>query len=149
MPAEQKYTIKRVQTFGKKKTSIAVANVRKAKQCQIRINGVPLFQILPETLRAKILETVHLVGSHKFSRLKFDVTVRGGGPVAQSYAARQAIAKGLVAFYQKYSNEVDKAAIKNKYLENDRSLLVADPRRAEAKKWGKHSARSRFTKSYR
>ena len=150
MPTEKaKYTIKRVQTFGKKKTAIAVANVRKAKQCQIRVNGVPLFQIMPETLRAKILETVHVVGSHKFSRLKFDVTVRGGGPVCQAYAARQAIAKGLIAFYQKYSNEIEKSALKSKYLDNDRSLLVADPRRAESKKWGKHSARSRFTKSYR
>ena len=61
----------------------------------------------------------------------------------------QAIAKGLVAFHQKYSNEIVKSSIKNRYLEYDRSLLVADPRRAEAKKWGKHSARSRFTKSYR
>ncbi len=147
--AKPKYAIKRVQVFGKKKTAIAVAQVRKAAQSQIRVNGIPLFQILPETLRAKVLEPIHVVGSSKFSRLRFDITVRGGGPVCQAYAARQAIAKGLVAYYQKFSNEIEKAQIKDKYLEFDRSLLVADYRRAEAKKWGRHSARSRFTKSYR
>ena len=148
MTEGKSHVIKRVQTFGKKKTAIVVANVRKAAQCQVRINGMPLFQIQPETLRTKMLETIHLVGSDKFAKLRFDITVRGGGPVCQAYAARQAIAKGLVAYYQKYATEVEKMGVKTKYLEFDRSL-IADPRRAEAKKWGKHSARSRFTKSYR
>lgn len=146
---KQTYTIKRVQTFGKKKTSTAVATVRKATQCDIRVNGIPVSQILPATLRAKIMEAVNVVGVVKFHRLKVKVTVRGGGPVSQAYAVRQAIAKGLVAFAQKYSNESEKMAIKSAYLAADKTLLVADPRRCEAKKPGRHSARSRFTKSYR
>eukprot|EP00455_Lapot_gusevi_P052489 TRINITY_DN7990_c0_g1_i2.p1 TRINITY_DN7990_c0_g1~~TRINITY_DN7990_c0_g1_i2.p1 ORF type:complete len:150 (+),score=49.88 TRINITY_DN7990_c0_g1_i2:40-489(+) len=149
MPAEQQHVIKRVQTFGKKKTAIAVATVTKSAQCNIKVNSVPLQQILPETLRAKIFEAIHTVGSAKYSRLKINVTVRGGGPVSQAYAARQAIAKGLVAYLQKYSNETEKAKIKAAFLANDKSLLIADPRRCEPKKWGRHSARTRFTKSYR
>mmetsp|Transcript_30071 Transcript_30071/g.34789 ORF Transcript_30071/g.34789 Transcript_30071/m.34789 type:complete len:148 (-) Transcript_30071:114-557(-) len=145
----EQHVIKRVQTFGKKKTAIAVATVTKSAQCNIKVNGIPLQQILPETLRAKIFEAIHTVGSSKYSRLKINVTVRGGGPVAQAYASRQAIAKGLVAYLQKYSNEVEKAKVKQTLLEADKSLLIADPRRCEPKKWGRHSARTRFTKSYR
>ena len=147
--AKATHVIKRVQTFGKKKTATAVATVTKAPQCDIRVNGVPVNQILPATLRVKILEPVHFVGARRFARLKIKVTVRGGGPVSQAYAVRQAIAKGLVAYAQKYSNEVDKAAIKNLFLEKDKTLLVTDPRRCETKKSARHSARSRFTKSYR
>ena len=147
--AAKTFTQKRVTVFGKKKTATAVAMVTKAPQCNIKINGIPIQLVQPETLRAKLMETVNVVGAKKFSRLKFDVTVRGGGPVAQAYAARQAIAKGLVAFYQKFSNEVEKTSIKAAFLDYDRSLLVADPRRCETKKWGRHSARTRFTKSYR
>ncbi|RNF26118.1 40S ribosomal protein S16, partial [Trypanosoma conorhini] len=150
MTAEKKsFTHKQVQTFGKKKTAIAVATVTKSAQCNIRVNGVPVSQILPETLRAKIMEAVNVVGSRHFARLRIDVTVRGAGQVAQAYATRQAIAKGIVAYYQKYKNEVEKAALKDKYLAYDKYLLIADPRRCEPKKWGRHSARSRFTKSYR
>ena len=143
------HVLKRVQTFGKKKTAIAVATVTKSAQCNIKVNGIPLLQIQPETLRAKVLEAVHTVGAARYSRLKINVTVRGGGPVAQAYAARQAIAKGLVAFTQKYSNEIERTKVKDMFLATDKSLLIADPRRCEPKKWGRHSARTRFTKSYR
>ncbi|AAZ12169.1 40S ribosomal protein S16, putative [Trypanosoma equiperdum] len=149
MSGEKTHTLKQVQTFGKKKTAIAVATVTKAPQCNIRINGVPISQILPETLRAKIMEAVKVVGARYFSRLRVDVRVRGSGQVAQAYAVRQAIAKGIIAYYQKYHNEIEKAALKDKYLEYDKFLLIADPRRCEPKKWGRHSARTRFTKSYR
>ena len=147
--AKPAHVTKRVQTFGKRKTAIAVATVTKAPQCDIKINGTPVSLVQPATLRAKLLEPIYVVGARRFSRLKIKVTVRGGGQVSQAYAVRQAIAKGLVAYAQKYSNEVEKSAIKNAYLEFDRHLLVADPRRAEPKKWGRHSARTRFTKSYR
>jgi small subunit ribosomal protein S16e len=147
--AKTTHQTKRVQTFGKRKTAIAVASVTKAPQCDIRVNGTPISLVQPTSLRAKLLEPVYVVGARRFSRLKIKVTVRGGGQVSQAFAVRQAIAKGVVAYAQKYSNEVEKAAIKSAYLEFDRHLLVADPRRAEPKKWGRHSARSRFTKSYR
>lgn len=150
MPAEKKeFALKQVQTFGKKKTAIAVATLTRAAQCNIRVNGVPLQQILPETLRCKIMQAINVVGAKYYSRLRIDVAVRGGGQVAQAYAARQAIAKGLIAYYQKYKNEVEKTTLKDKLLAYDKFLLIADPRRCEPKKWGRHSARTRFTKSYR
>ena len=149
MSAKPEHVLKRVQTFGKRKTAIAVATVTKSAQCNIKVNGIPLRQYPCDTLRAKLMEAIHVVGARRFSRMKISVSVRGGGPVCQVYAARQAIAKGLVAYYQKYSNEVEKSAIKTALLQVDKAMLIADPRRAEAKKWGRHSARSRFTKSYR
>merc|ERR1711974_558891 len=57
------------------------------------------------------------------------VRVKGGGHVAQVYAIRQAIAKALVAYYQKYVDEASKKEIKDILLRYDRTLLVADPRR--------------------
>ena len=66
-----------------------------------------------------------------------------------STAIRQAIAKGIVAFYQKYVNESEKKEVKDILLSYDRTLLVADPRRREPKKFGGRSARARFQKSYR
>ena len=75
--------------------------------------------------------------------------MKGGGYTSQIYAIRQAIAKSLVAFYQKYIDEASKKEIQSLLLAYDRSLLVADPRRCEPKKFGGRSARSRFQKSYR
>ena len=46
-------------------------------------------------------------------------------------------------------SEVAKNEIKATLLAYDRSLLVADPRRKEAKKAGGPSARARYQKSYR
>ena len=46
-------------------------------------------------------------------------------------------------------DEASKKEIKDILLAYDRTLLVADPRRCEAKKFGGSSARARFQKSYR
>lgn len=46
-------------------------------------------------------------------------------------------------------DEASKKEIKDILLSYDRTLLVADPRRCEAKKFGGRSARARFQKSYR
>ena len=64
-------------------------------------------------------------------------------------AVRQAIAKAIVAYYQKYVDEASKREIKETLVQFDRSLLVADPRRCEPKKFGGRGARARFQKSYR
>jgi len=77
------------------------------------------------------------------------VRVRGGGYVSQIYAIRQAIAKGIVAYYQKFVDEASKKEVQDILKAYDRSLIVADPRRCEPKKFGGRSARSRFQKSYR
>lgn len=69
--------------------------------------------------------------------------------MAQMYAIRQAIAKSVVAFHQKFVDETSKNALKEKLVHYDRSLLVADPRRCEPKKFGGPGARARYQKSYR
>jgi len=64
-------------------------------------------------------------------------------------AARQALAKSLIAFYQKNVDEQSKKELKEQLVAYDRNLLVADPRRREPKKFGGPAARSRYQKSYR
>jgi small subunit ribosomal protein S16e len=46
-------------------------------------------------------------------------------------------------------DEAAKKEIKEVLLTYDRSLLVADPRRCEPKKFGGPAARARYQKSYR
>lgn len=130
------------------KTSVAVAYVKRGKG-EIRLNGAPLDVIQPDTLRWKIMEPILLLGKQRFSNVDIRLRVKGGGRVTQSYALRQAIAKGLVAFYQKYVDEQSKNEIKNILLSYDRTLIVADPRRCEPKKFGGPGARARYQKSYR
>ena len=115
----------------------------------LRINGNPIELLEPEALRHKIFEPVLLVGADKFKEIDIRVRVRGGGNTSQVYAVRQAIAKGIVSFYQKYVDELSKRDIKETFIQYDRSLLVADPRRCEPKKFGGKGARARFQKSYR
>jgi small subunit ribosomal protein S16e len=77
------------------------------------------------------------------------VRVSGGGSTSQIYAIRQAIAKAIVAYYQKYVDEYAKNQIKQTLFQYDRTLLVADNRRMEPKKFGGPGARARYQKSYR
>ena len=103
----------------------------------------------PEILRFKVFEPVLLLGRARFAGVDVRVRVRGGGHVSQVYAIRQAIAKSLVAYYQKFVDEATKKEIKDILLAYDRTLLVADPRRCEPKKFGGRAARARYQKSYR
>lgn len=50
------------------------------------------------------------------------------------YALRQAIAKGIVAFYAKNEDAASALELKKALIQYDRTLLVADPRRMEPKK---------------
>jgi len=138
----------KVQVFGRKKTAIAVAYCKKGKG-SIRVNGQPLELLQPELLRVKVQEPILLLGASRFQDIDMRIRVQGGGYTAQIYAVRQAISKGIVAWYQKYVDETTKRDIKKTLLDYDRSLLVADPRRAEPKKFGGSGARARFQKSFR
>jgi small subunit ribosomal protein S16e len=104
-----------VQCFGRKKNAIAVANVVSGKGV-LRVNGSPIDLLEPQSLRAKVLEPILLLGLKRFQNLDIRVRVRGGGYVAQIYAIRQAISKGVVAYYQKYVNETEKREIKCIFL---------------------------------
>jgi small subunit ribosomal protein S16e len=129
------------------KTAIAVAMCTRGKG-MIRVNGQPLDLVQPEILRIKVQEPLLLLAS-RFEGVDIRIKVRGGGYTAQIYAIRQAISKALVAWFQKYVDETSKCDIKRILIDYDRSLLVADPRRAEPKKFGGDGARARMQKSYR
>merc|ERR1712169_164280 len=120
-----------VQCFGKKKTATAVAHCKKGKGL-IKVNG-PLL----------------IVGLDKFAEVDIRVRVTGGGHTSQIYAIRQAISKSIVAYYQKYVDEYTKNQLKQALVQYDRTLLVADNRRCEPKKFGGPGARARYQKSYR
>jgi small subunit ribosomal protein S16e len=123
----------------------------------VKVNGVPLELIGSKTMKWKVLEPFLLLddvktqdSSKKISdALDIRIRVKGGGRVAQCYAIRQAIAKSIVAYYQKFVDEQKKIEIKQIFLKFDRTLIVADNRRTEAKKFGGPSARARYQKSYR
>ena len=99
--------LKMVYTHGKKRNAIANAVIQEGNGT-ITINRVPIQNIEPKTLRVKIFEPILILGVDQFKNLKIRVRVSGGGSVAQLYAARTAIAKGIVAWNQKYVDEESK-----------------------------------------
>merc|ERR1711998_657673 len=121
-----------VQTFGRKKTAVAVAFVKKGVGRR-KVNGVPIELVEPEALRYKVWEPILLLGASRYSDVDIRIRVKGGGYTSQIYAIRQALAKALVAWYQKFVDEASKKEIKEILQTYDRSLLVADPRRCEPK----------------
>lgn len=89
-----------------------------------------------------------VAGEDAFGILDIRVRVKGGGHTSQVYAIRQAIAKALVAYYAKYQDAYSSLELKKKLVAYDRSLLIADPRRMEPKKFGGGGARARRQKRY-
>ncbi len=111
---------------GKRKTSIAKAYLKPGKGV-VRINSVNLECLTPELAKLKIMEPIILAGEKLMSKVNIYVKVKGGGWQSQAEAARMAIARALL----KYSKS-DK--LKEKFLNYDRHLLVADIRRTEPQK---------------
>ena len=97
----------------------------------------------------KVWEPIFLAGGNKFKDLTIRVRVKGGGSIAQCLAVRAAIAKALIAYYQKFHDEQSKMELKDLLLQYDKTLMVSDARRCEPKKFGGKGARARFQKSYR
>ncbi|PWN28029.1 ribosomal protein S9 [Jaminaea rosea] len=137
-----------VSTFGKKKTATAVAHAKEGKGL-LRVNGQPISLVEPQILRWKVYEPILVVGEDKFSTVDIRVKVSGGGHTSQTYAIRQAIAKALVAYYAKYYDAASALELRQLFIAYDRTLLIADPRRMEPKKFGGQGARARRQKSYR
>ena len=114
----------------------------------IRINGCPIDLLRPEILRFKVYEPILVVGEEAFHPVDIRVRVKGGGHTSQVYAIRQAIAKAVVAYYAKYFDAASAIELKKKLVTYDRTLLIADPRRMEPKKFGGSGARARRQKRY-
>ncbi|KFD50978.1 hypothetical protein M513_08161, partial [Trichuris suis] len=148
MTGQEKAPVQSVQVFGRKKTATAVAYCKNGRGL-IKVNGRPLDMLEPAILRYKLQEPLLILGKDRFAEVDIRIRVRGGGKVAQIYAIRQALAKAIVAYYQKYVDEASKKELKDLLIAYDRSLLVADPRRCEPKKFGGPGARARYQKSYR
>ena len=129
-----------INTSGKRKTAIARATVQKGKGL-VRINKKPVELYEPEIAKWKILEPIRLAEKH-IDKINIDVNVAGGGFMSQANAVRTAIARGLVEFTADPS-------LKLAFLDHDRSLLVNDSRRKEAKKPLGRGARKKRQKSYR
>jgi small subunit ribosomal protein S9 len=129
-----------INTSGKRKTAIARATVQKGKGL-VRINKKPVELYEPEIAKLKILEPIRLAEKH-IDKINIDANVAGGGFMSQANAVRTAIARGLVEFTADPS-------LKLAFLDHDRSLLVNDSRRKEAKKPLGRGARRKRQKSYR
>ena len=120
MPKKKKKEI--IQT-GKRKTAIARATL-KTGNGNVHINKKALKIIQPEAVRLMISEPLLLAGDI-VKKYDIKVNVKGGGIFGQASAARQAIAKTLVEVNPK---------LKQKFLDYDRTLLIADVRRTEPHK---------------
>lgn len=139
-PKKKKKIKKVVVARGKRKESVARATIQKGSGA-VRINNMLVQAISNNYIRNLILEPIRYAGSAAES-ISIYVSVSGGGTMGQAQAARTAIAKGLVEYLEDES-------LKQKFLTTDRSLLVEDSRRVEAKKYKGRKARARFQKSYR
>merc|ERR1719486_1274489 len=113
----------KVQCFGRKKTAVAVALVRTGHG-NVRVNGCPISTLTPDILRVKVYEPLLLLGKDKWQRVDIRLRCKGGGYTSQIYAMRQAVAKGIVAWYQKFVDEASKKEIKDVLMAYDRSLIV-------------------------
>jgi len=132
---------KPIHISGKRKTAVARATI-KPGHGTVRINSRLLQLYEPEFYRLRLQEPL-LIAGPKAAEVDIEVNVMGGGKAAQAEASRLAIARALVIF-------TGNKDLKQKFVDYDRHLLVADTRRKEARKYGTHSrARAKRQKSYR
>lgn len=125
---------------GKRKESKARARIKEGKG-EVRINSLSVKSYSNKYLRSVVMEPLTYMGP-EVNEIDISVSVKGGGMMGQAQAARTAIAKALVAYF-------DKENLKEKFISIDRSLLVEDTRRVESKKYRGPKARARYQKSYR
>ena len=130
--------MKVIHKAGKRKTAIARATMKAGKGV-VRINYTTLEHYEPEIAKLKITEPLLIAGKMS-EKYNFQINVRGGGWQSQAEAARLAIARCLM--------EAD-GKLKDKFLEYDRNLVVADTRRKEMCKPNDSKARAKRQKSYR
>lgn len=130
-----------VLSAAKRKTAIARALIKEGKG-RVYINEVPLELHPIELFRNKVMEPLLLLGNEYRGKVDIIVKVTGGGIMSQADAARTAISRGLVKFFESEQ-------LKNIFLEYDRVMLAGDPRQTEPEKYMRYSARRRWQKSYR
>ena len=135
--SEKKKAPRILNVMGKRKTAVARATVRQGTG-MVRVNRMPVNLIKPDLARLKLQEPLELAKDIA-SQVDIDVNIKGGGFMAQTAAARQAIARGLLA----WSKSSD---LRNLFITYDRSLLVNDPRQTEPHKFSRSSKGARRRK---
>jgi small subunit ribosomal protein S9 len=130
---------KNFHASGKRKRAVARVTISPGKGV-VSINNVVLSHYGNELNRARIREPLMLAGESA-GKLDIKVRVAGGGATGQADAVRLAIGRALVQY---------DAGLRERLLDYDRQLLVADIRRKESAKPNHHGqARSAVQKSYR
>ncbi|MBI4152938.1 30S ribosomal protein S9 [Candidatus Woesearchaeota archaeon] len=128
-----------IHASGKRKRAIARATLKPGKGL-IYVNNRRLDFFENRVTQLRINEPLILIGD-KAKQVDIHVRTSGGGSNGQAEAARLAIARALVDYDGK---------LRKIFEEYDRLLLVADVRRKEPRKPGRHSkARAKTQKSYR
>ena len=130
-----------VIAVGKRKMSIAKAYIKEGNGA-VKINSIPLEFYEPLLARLRIMEPLVLAGEDYVSQVDIHVKVRGGGFMGQADAARTAIAKGLVKYFEDEKLEA-------LYSAYDVWLLKSDPRRKEQNKSPTSKPRKHYTTAYR
>ncbi|MCX8147550.1 MAG: 30S ribosomal protein S9 [Candidatus Woesearchaeota archaeon] len=130
---------KGVHVSGKRKTAIARATLRPGKGI-IKINNIFLERYGNHIARMKIMEPLLIAGDIA-KNVDIDVKVNGGGVMSGAEAVRLAIGRALAEYGGK--------EIKQKFLDYDWTLLVADVRFKEQRKPNDSKARAKRQKSYR
>ena len=129
-----------IHAVGTRKKAIARANLKPGTG-KVFVNKRPLDSIHPKIAQLKIKEPL-MVAEDVVSTLDIDISVRGGGPIGQADAIRNAIAKAL----SKHTGD----KLKQKFLDYDRTLIIPDVRQREVRKPNTHgNARGKTQKSYR
>jgi len=132
---------KKIVVSGKRKTAVAKAVIKKGVG-KITINGKN-YKNLHKFDRLSIEEPLKI--SQKIlndNNFDVEIFVKGGGEKGQIDASRLALAKAII----KFTNSKE---VREKFLEYDKSLLVADTRRKETYKPGDSKARSKRQSSKR
>ncbi len=131
-----------LNSIGKRKTAKARATLKEDGEGKLRINKKPL-SAWTRTSKLRIQEPIRIAGD-LFEQVDISVKVNGGGIQSQAEAVRMSIARALAEY-----SEGD--ALRQKFLDYDRHLLVEDYRRTETRKPSQSSkgARHKQQKSYR
>ncbi|MGP6220908.1 30S ribosomal protein S9 [Caldiplasma sukawensis] len=125
---------------GKRKTAVARAYIRKGNG-KVTFNGLPVEFFPIPLLQHKLMEPVSIIGD-RINSIDISIEAKGGGNTGQVDAARTAMAKGIVEYF-------NDSTIEEMYRQYDRTIMVNDIRRKMPKKPMGRGARAKRQKSYR
>ena len=132
--------MKVVQVSGKRKRAVARARLKEGKGV-VRVNALTLEGFTPQLAKLMIMEPLVLAGDVA-KGVDIDIIVQGGGWHSQAEAVRLVVARALV-------QHSGSKALKQKFLDYDRHLLVQDSRHTESSKPNDSKPRAKRQKSYR